>query len=421
MAFDNPYLKKHQWCSSRLSSVVPPNLGMVVVVPCYNEPDVLSVLKALSGCQCPSVAVEVLVVLNHADNAPERVKRQNDATYAELTHWIEHRTPYGIQFHLLDYRDLPRKHAGVGLARKLGLDEGVARFHQVQREGLLVNLDADCGLDVDYLCAIEHTFQSQPKIPGAHVYFEHPLTDAGSPAQSQGMLRYELYLRYYRHALGYAGSPYAFYTIGSCMVVRSSAYQKIGGMNRRQAGEDFYFLQKLRSMGSIADITGTVVRPSARLSDRVPFGTGRAVEAWLIGGSPAYLTYHPKIFVELQALYAAVQDVYVHPDQYPPVSALMRAFLQAHHSLDKAAEIHANASRWETFQKRFHHWFNGFMCLKFIHFAQAEYPQVDLHVAATQLLVWLGRAPEVSSYAGLLQRYREMDRNVNGPRVATIV
>ena len=412
---ENAYLKKYQWCPPRRSTCVPSNLGIVVVLPCYNEPDILSVLQSLRQCRLPSVAVDVLVVLNHADNTPAKIKQQNTATYDQLTAWIEQCTTEGIQFHLRFYPNLPVKHAGVGLARKLGLDEAIARFHQIQREGLLVNLDADCVVEVDYLCAIEQAFQAQPNMPGGHLYFEHPLTGGVSEAHDQGMLRYELYLRYYRHGLRYAESPYAFYTIGSCIVVRSKIYEQIGGMNRRQAGEDFYFLQKLRSMGPLVDITGTVVRPSARLSDRVPFGTGKAVETWLLSASADYLTYHPQVFVELKALYAAVSALYRQPNQDPPVSELMQAFLVEQGLVQKVGEMHANASRWETFEKRFHHWFNGFMCLKFIHFAHAEcYQKIDLQIAATTLLTWLGHTPTNKTHAALLDRYRLMDRTLKG-------
>ncbi len=41
------------------------------------------------------------------------------------------------------------------------------------------------------------------------------------------------------------GVSHAYHTIGSSMAVRCSAYAKIGGMNRRKAGEDFIFYTNL--------------------------------------------------------------------------------------------------------------------------------------------------------------------------------
>jgi len=48
----------------------------------------------------------------------------------------------------------------------------------------------------------------------------------------------------------------------------AQAYIAVGGMVRRQAGEDFYFLQKLAKRGPIHEIADTTVRPSPRRSDR---------------------------------------------------------------------------------------------------------------------------------------------------------
>jgi hypothetical protein len=48
-------------------------------------------------------------------------------------------------------------------------------------------------------------------------------------------------------------------------------------MNTRQAGEDFYLLQKFIEIGSLQEIRNTAVYPSSRTSLRVPFGTGKAM------------------------------------------------------------------------------------------------------------------------------------------------
>ena len=65
----------------------------------------------------------------------------------------------------------------------------------------------------------------------------------------EAIMKYELYLRYYRLALEYTGHPHAYHCIGSAFAVRTLDYVAQGGMNKRQAGEDFYFLQKLIATG----------------------------------------------------------------------------------------------------------------------------------------------------------------------------
>jgi len=77
------------------------------------------------------------------------------------------------------------------------------------------------------------------------------------------------------------------------------AYVEVRGMNKREAGEDFYFLSKLAKIGKISYIKETCVYPSARPSTRVPFGTGSRVQRFLSGKGQEYLLYDPQIFVIL--------------------------------------------------------------------------------------------------------------------------
>jgi hypothetical protein len=68
---------------------------------------------------------------------------------------------------------------------------------------------------------------------------------------ARAITSYELHLRYLVHAMRWAGHPFAYQTVGSSMAVRRKAYLSLGGMNTRQAGEDFYFLQKFIEVGSL--------------------------------------------------------------------------------------------------------------------------------------------------------------------------
>ena len=52
---------------------------------------------------------------------------------------------------------------------------------------------------------------------------------------------YENFMRYYVRGLEFAGSPYAFYALGSAIICRAEAYVKAGGMRARNGGEDFLF------------------------------------------------------------------------------------------------------------------------------------------------------------------------------------
>ena len=76
-------------------------------------------------------------------------------------------------------------------------------------------------------------------------------------------------------------------------------------MNRRQAGEDFYFIQKVAQRGNFSQCNTTCVVPSPRPSDRVPFGTGAAVRR-LSSDEEPLITYNPQLFVMLKELFSQI-------------------------------------------------------------------------------------------------------------------
>ena len=70
----------------------------------------------------------------------------------QLTIIKQHHTFWQNRLHVLYEPDMPLKHAGVGLARKWGMDEAVARFAHIQRpEGLIITLDADCQVAKNFI------------------------------------------------------------------------------------------------------------------------------------------------------------------------------------------------------------------------------------------------------------------------------
>ena len=145
-------------------------------------------------------------------------------------------------------------------------------------------------------------------------------------------------------ALRYTHFPYAFHTIGSCLAVRGSAYVKQGGMNRRKAGEDFYFLQKIIPLGNFGEINSTRVIPSARVSDRVPFGTGKAMMKWYESGEKVFKSYNPEIYEELFKLFSGIDNLYdsKEPDYvryYKDLGSCMRKFISLSDWIDKIARI----------------------------------------------------------------------------------
>ena len=208
-----------------------PDLGLVVVIPCYSEPDVIRTVRALHACTRPTCAVEVLLIINASSDDDDAVHRQNEKTAAEMSAWAKQYSEAGFCLHCVVENHLPPKHQGVGLARKIGLDLAVSRFAEVAREnGICISLDADCMVDQQYLLAISDYFDKNPLFQIAVIDFEHRLGDVSDPLHRQAMAAYELYLRYYIQGVRYSGLPYDYLTLGSCFAVRASAYMAQGGM-----------------------------------------------------------------------------------------------------------------------------------------------------------------------------------------------
>lgn len=369
------YFQRFGYFDRLIEAPPEPGLEMVVVIPCHDEPDLIACLDSLWTCRPPVAALEIIVVINSSETAPDDLRTRNQKSWSEATDWIHQHDDKQFRVHLLHIPDLPKKHAGVGLARKIGMDEAVRRLSATGHpEGILICLDADCTCDPDYLVAIEACFRDHPEAPGCSIYFEHPLEGLFDPAIYTAVAPYELHLRYYVHGLRFARFPHAHHTVGSSMAVRANAYCRQGGMNRRKAGEDFYFLQKIIPLGAFRDITKTCVRPSPRPSHRVPFGTGKAVRDGIESGTCA--TYPFQAFVDLKQLFEQLPDPARlsagawFPESLPEP---MTQFL-ATAGFDAALrEIQDNTTSAETFRKRFFNWFNGFLAMKFIHFARDQF------------------------------------------------
>jgi glycosyltransferase involved in cell wall biosynthesis len=212
------YFQRFGFCARQILSPPVGDLGLAVIIPCFNEPDLVGCLESLRNCDRPRDGVEVLVVVNSAIDSPPEIIAQNRKTIAEAAKWIRANKSPRLDFHLLHFPNLPRKHAGVGLARKIGMDEALRRFADVRRtDGVMVCYDADCRCEKNYLTAIGRHFEQNAHAPGCAIYFEHPLAGPLDSMIYQAVAAYELHLRYYIQALRHAGFPHAHHTVGSCM------------------------------------------------------------------------------------------------------------------------------------------------------------------------------------------------------------
>jgi len=398
------------------------DLGIVVVIPCHDEPDLPQTLASLRDCRQPRAAVEVLLILNASESDDSALRRRNRETMEQVRAWRAAYEDRRFRVHCHDFPRLPARHAGVGLARKIGMDEALTRFVSAgNSHGVIASLDADCVCDGDYLTSLESHFERDRKTRACTIYFEHALDGPLEKDLYRAITRYELYLRYYRHGLRYANIPYAHYTVGSCMAVRCDFYARHGGMNRRKAGEDFYFLNKLIAAGGVSENTATRVMPGVRASTRTPFGTGRALNDWMNEARGPWKSYDARVFRDLAALVSGLDALYAAPGAWRdeiPLSETMTEFLIEHGIAEKLLEIQANCASLRSFRKRFFQWFDALRVLKFIHHASRHaYPRQELECACRKLLRWQGAADELQSASAreLLLYFRDRDRSRHGP------
>ena len=375
------YLQKQTFYLPTTTDLSP--VGLIVVIPCFNEPDISETFRSLQKCTLPDCNVEIIAVVNSPEYATKEQLLENERTSAFIQQF-QSELPPGMNVSTISISGIRKKDAGAGFARKVGMDEAVRRFMSLnEKRGIIVSLDADCLVAENYLTEIYRIFRSNPRLNVAVIQFEHILPNKESDAvmHRAGFL-YELFLRYYSSALKYIGFPYYYHTIGSCFAVTGDAYIKVGGMNKKQAGEDFYFLHKLFPRGHIAEIKTTTVYPSARISDRVVFGTGPAIRKIAEDKEVSCKTFSFEAFCDLKMMFDSMDELFKADDEtirtwYSKLPPSVQDFLHTENYIPAIREISDNCASPVNFKKRFFGWFNAFMILKFMHFTHPAYYETD--------------------------------------------
>jgi len=393
MSFADAYLEKVSLDPSLDIRAPSQDLAIVVAIPACNEPDILKTISSLLHGRRPAGEVEIIIILNAAESAGPDVISQNHQTEKEILTYARDNADHGFRILVSQVPLMRDRDAGAGLARKMAMDHALGRFNRLDRPGgIILSLDADTICEENYLIEVERQFKDRPDTKAFNICFEHPLEGGPFPESVyNGIIQYELHLRYYIQALRFAGHPHAYHTVGSAFGVRADIYAAQGGMNKRKAGEDFYFLQKIIPLGGFYAINTTRVKPSPRPSDRVGFGTGPVISRFQRGETTELLTYHPAVFIDLKVFLSMVSSLYrlSQPslqqvlDNFP---GTVRENL-SHEFIARILEIRGNAARESTFINRFYRWFNMFRTLKFINYAhQHHYSRIPVAEAAGEIL-----------------------------------
>ncbi|MCO4763258.1 MAG: hypothetical protein KC502_17195 [Myxococcales bacterium] len=430
------YLAKHAEPEAEIGRSLTGSFGAVLGIPVYDEP--AAHLKTWVAMPRPEQGPLLLIAALNArtDSAPE-VHAHNEVWLAGVRalfgegvalphHSHQFTAPFGtlvVVCRSAPSRALPRK-KGVGLARKIAGDIALSthEYGDIAHPWLYCT-DADAVLPADYF---ERLPVSGPQIRGLAAA-TYPFDHRGPPgAVADATADYECWLRYQVLGLASAGSPFAMQTIGSTIAVAPESYAAVRGWPRRHGAEDFYLLNKLAKVGAIRRLGGAPIGLTARVSRRIPFGTGPATAKRLEEGLAVPRLYHPDTYryvgVWMRQLRAfavdnAPLDAWRNDPAFDPAgqpatedapAPLNRQLLQTVldeldvDSRAQAAVQHAKGPRARL--RQVHGWFDALLTLKLIHGLRDHGlgPQLTA-VAADELVRRSGHFTErpASTLAGL--------------------
>src|SRR6266849_5455163 len=426
------YIARYLEPEGRAIQKVGRTFGHAIVIPAYDEGDNLfRTLRSIpSG---PLGEVLTVLVVNAPADAPQSAHLRGQQLIEQLSQeyktgiiqagppclrWFGHPRGALVCVDRTGPDSLP-KGQGVGLARKIGCDIALQLHAQGNlRSPWIHTTDADVELPADYFERVP--LARDEAMPAALIYpFWHRCESP--PELADAMHRYEVFLRYYVLGLADAGSPYAFHTLGSTLAVHALAYAKVRGFQRRAAGEDFYLLNKLAKVGSIAQLDGAPLIIGGRPSHRVPFGTGAALNQILAGAARGerYKTYAPEVFLHLKVWLAALNrlsedEARQDPEQYVSSAATLHEGVDPANLYREIAalgfpsalrRIRAISRDPYTLARHLHTWFDAFRTLKLIH-------RLSRLFAKRELLDALRAAPFTRKYAMAMDNLETLRRSL---------
>ncbi|MGB1256172.1 MAG: hypothetical protein ACPG51_09915 [Thiolinea sp.] len=377
----------------------------VVLIPAYQES--VSFLQNLLTAPWFQSGVLVILIINQPDNQTNSTSQQelcNFALNSGSLRWKAenltliqpaplHSSTSDSCGHLLLVnrfeQGIPVKQ-GVGLARKIGADIAVSLIARGNiTTPWICSTDADAWLPDNYFSPLATL---SPEYVAACYPFEHIAGPNSDPEVTVATLTYQRAMQYYVAGLCYAGSSYAFFALGSTLAFKAEAYAAVRGFPKRAAGEDFYLLNKLAKIGHISQLSNnTLIRLQARLSDRVPFGTGVSAAniIALNRQNQPFCYYHPTIFINLRNLLRHFEQLWQVKHQPEPwLQELPDSSTHALYKLGFLSMLQKLSQQCRSKQQFDHQltgWFDGLKTLQFIHLLRdSDYPNLPLETAIQQ-------------------------------------
>lgn len=387
------YLAKYAEKEITLTEKITTSYDQVIIIPAYGEYDEIKDLLISNLVELAKKNKFILIlVINCKKNSSEVVKNNNHKLLDFLINEPNYtKTDYFVNFENYDIFIVNRSSEGlffddkqgVGLARKIGCDVALKLFYDAKiKSPWLRCTDGDVFLPDNY-------FEISPETKKfsciTYDFYHDFITDDN---QGKSLLLYEIYLRYYLLGLEYANSVYNFHTIGSCMAISVEGYSQVRGFSdSKEAGEDFYMLNKLSKIKPVFKAKTSTITIRCRKSDRVPFGTGASMNkiSHILDQHNDYLVYDPKCFEALKKFYDMLYEIDSLKDlekisKYEKeVFFIVLSQMGFKEAIVKFLKISSNE---HVFMRHLHTWFDAFRTLKFIHQLTNDfYPLIPLKKA----------------------------------------
>ena len=363
------YLKKRSYHHLGIPHALPQktHYKTFIVIPCYDEYDFI--FKTLDSINKQNIFLLkntlAIIVINNSSSDNNIIKKNNQLTYNAIIKKL-----YDFEMIVLDSfkknNALDDKIAGVGAARKIGLDYCL---HFINDENsLLCSLDADTILSSEYLSTINNEFKTNINV--ATINFKHQKSD--DHLIEEGIRKYELIIKNVAHEIHNTGSPYGYVSMGSTIICNVKSYIACGGMSKKKATEDFYFLQALAKYTKIKQIKNILVYPSARSKQRVYLGTGYRMSEYKKKKNFKDLHFHKDSYKSLQII-IDITDKFWGESYYKFHQALKENldiksidFLVSKNIESLWNKITNNANSKNQFMLFFHQWFDALMIIQLL-------------------------------------------------------
>tara|TARA_S200000501_G_scaffold376121_1_gene430057 strand:+ start:3289 stop:4407 length:1119 start_codon:yes stop_codon:yes gene_type:complete len=288
----NKYLKKNAITSPWIidKTGLKDKYSFIIVIPSFNEGiEIIPTLRSISGQKnINPTSLLVVIVINNPTNPCKNIFNENQITINSINE-----SNFNFDICTIDaFKNypLPKKKAGVGLARRIGFDLSL-KF--TNSNSILIALDADTLVEQNYLYILKSYFDKGVYnciIPG--IFHQKAI----GQIEENAIRKYEKFLYSTANNLAKVNSPYGFITMGSAMAFTRKCYIKAGGIPPKKATEDFYFLQNVVKTSSVKVIKRKLVFPSSRISDRVYLGTGFRIHQAKQGYDLEKLYYNKEAF-----------------------------------------------------------------------------------------------------------------------------